>query len=38
MLDSARYTQGEFLLQNGDSIVIYSDGVTEAKKQPRGDV
>jgi sigma-B regulation protein RsbU (phosphoserine phosphatase) len=31
MLASARFTQGECHLQKGDAIVIYSDGVTEAK-------
>ncbi len=31
MIAGARFTQGGCLLQNGDTIVIYSDGVTEAK-------
>jgi sigma-B regulation protein RsbU (phosphoserine phosphatase) len=31
MISSARFTQGECLLQDGDAIVIYSDGVTEAR-------
>jgi sigma-B regulation protein RsbU (phosphoserine phosphatase) len=31
MLAGAHFSQGECLLQNGDTVVIYSDGVTEAK-------
>jgi phosphoserine phosphatase RsbU/P len=31
MLASARFSQGECQLQSGDAIVVYSDGVTEAK-------
>jgi sigma-B regulation protein RsbU (phosphoserine phosphatase) len=32
MIAGARFTQGNCLLEKGDNLVLYSDGITEAKK------